>query len=263
MCLPLKFLRQITRSIVYIVSGFGFVIFTICLFIPQSVAFGACMGCYLQSIAFCGYRGQKTRNIFCIFCFNCQLWCTYIIIFVFSALIIALKEGLQVYQMNMEIMSAESYFCQNDCVCYIQPDVQWPDNYLQNYSYSTQNSNLPYNFQGCSQFTQDDGQTTAYLKQMEIDQRCSGISDMSPIYLFSNVSQGVPRQKCEPGLFLLSQHLLYLIIYGIILIFFISMCLLSCCICCNPQNKKSNDRIYPYIKYKYGEFELVEHKIST
>ena len=94
------------------------------------------------------------------------------------------------------------------------------------------------------------------MKLLEETYGCSGWCNQYPIFLFSNINNGIPTSDACYYYFI--KYLKYYSLkasfsYYTIALFIIVIEIFACCFCCHPDRNKGKKRMYPYIKYELAE----------
>ena len=91
------------------------------------------------------------------------------------------------------------------------------------------------------------------MKSLEERYGCSGWCNKYPIFLFSNINNGIPTNDACYEYFI--KYLKYYSLkssfsFYTIALFTIIIEVFACCFCCHPDRNKRAKRMYPYIKYE-------------
>lgn len=94
------------------------------------------------------------------------------------------------------------------------------------------------------------------MKELEEKYHCSGWCERYPIFLFSDINNGIPVYDGCYSYF--RRYVKYYSLksafsYYTIALFTIIIEIFACCFCCHPDRNRSTKRMYPYIKYELAE----------
>ncbi|CAD8121705.1 unnamed protein product [Paramecium sonneborni] len=205
----------------------------------------------IMAIAIAGIIGARKKNKCLLTCFNVGNCCCFtlflILVFVFtlaSALTdFAGSNGCTGIEDDQLYISANQYLCKDGCECYYKKDIT-PE--LQNYiqKSSKDDDKKPIRFQQCPQIQTLDKELANTLQSFEESLDCSGWCKGYPIKLFSDVNSGVsPNRPCFQALVdkiqsTITTSNIFFIIFAIL---FGAFLVLTCCLCCHPENTNRSD----------------------
>ncbi|CAD8090210.1 unnamed protein product [Paramecium sonneborni] len=275
MCLPLKFIQLFIRinCFCFIILG-TILISQVFMTLSEGVSndgngivFTFSVGLAIIIVGASGLLSSYCPNFCIIFIYSCFIIFIGVLTVYITITLTILKNQLLSNKFDCktsqlpaaqntkeQILWAETKFCKYDCICYIEKIQDWNPDYLENnriqYTTNKEISDIT-QYQKCKKWIKIEGASNTYIASLEEKYNCSGWCKSHPVYLFSNINNGIPKDACYPYFeqeyeyYVNKSYIDYLIVD---FLYLLNLCFAICQCYQTSRNKKS--RIYPQILYE-------------
>ncbi|CAD8064654.1 unnamed protein product [Paramecium primaurelia] len=276
MCLPLKFIQLFIR-----INCFCFIIFGIVLisqvFVTlnddinngkDGVVFTFSVGLAIIIVGASGLLSSYCPNFCIIFVYSCFIIFIGVLTIYVTICLTILQDQLMnknfddcissslpsAQKTKEQILWAETQFCKQNCLCYIEKIQDWDPDYLENnrisYTTNKQISDI-IKYPDCNKSIKVDGVSYNQIATLEEKYSCSGWCKQHPVYLFSNINNGIPKDGCftyfqQEYIYYVNRSYIDYLIVDILYIFNLGFAICQC----YQTSRHKKSRIYPQILYE-------------